>query len=132
MSNGKIYLGDQALSSGTRPHITYAGGWAMHTAREALEIGHQAVIEHGWIQGEQQTEAGVCIAGGMVYAGSVPRQAFEYLATAIGLDDWRKLDEWNDTPGRTVTEVLDAYTMATKLAVEDEELRSEPKGIVLP
>lgn len=131
-NTGGMQAGDQVLTSGTRPHITYGGPWPVYTAREALAIGHQAVEELGWIQGEQQTEAGVCIAGAMVAAGSVPRRAFILLAEAIGLDDWRKLDEWNDTPGRTITEILDAYTMAEKLAIQDEEHNARLMGVLLP
>lgn len=129
MGNTEQYrAGDQVLRSGTRPEIRFngRGGRMPHVnALQALRIGRRAIEELGWIQGAQQTEDGACMAGAMVYAGPVPRQAFVYLAQAAGVEDWRRLDEWNDTPGRTVTDILDAYTMAEKFAREDMDQREE-------
>lgn len=130
MSNTeRLREGEQVLRSGTRPNITAGGGCPQVSAREALAIGRQAVSELGWIQGQESSADGVCLVGGMVSLGSVPRSAFEFLAKAVDLDDWRRLDEWNDTPGRTVADILDAYTMAEKLAREDELRLTEAMGL---
>ncbi len=98
-----------------------AGRLVEASAVTALEHGRDNLARCGWLQdGMGDAERGFCTVGALLADHDVTSDALVYLAKAIGVDA-SKVDDWNDTPGRTVTEVLDAYDHAIKFAREDAE-----------
>lgn len=96
-----------------------ANGGRLPTVLEALRTG-RAAVERGWTQGQLRNAVAdeVCLMGGLPDA--FPFGALKYLARAVGVPV-EALGVWNDEPGRTKAEVMDAYDHAIKFAEEDEQ-----------
>lgn len=106
-------------------------------ASEVLEAAKQKILDDGWWKGgdsDSNNGRATCVV--LSIDGSVDvhlardevvlasNHALEFVKEAIGVtsDDCGKVYEWNDAPERTLTDVLDAFDMAVKLAREDEAL----------
>lgn len=109
-------------------------------ASELLEAAAGEIKQWGWTQHQRTDQDGrICAmkaidsAGTMYFCNTLcasaqerldaESQAYIFLGQAAGYDatsypTWM----WNDTEGRTQTEVLDAFAHAVKIAKEDEEL----------
>ncbi len=103
----------------------------MKTTVEILQAARNKLIESGWQQGHFGAGDGpFCAVGalrrimlpGGVYAATYGYKESPYwlLCRAIGLPNDMALSAWNDTPGRTFSEVIDAYDYAIELAKEEE------------
>ena len=116
-------------------------------ASEVLEQAKWKILEDGWGKFAFESVTGeVCIAGAVeaVTGGLEDRKPVEvenkdcqaacyFLAKATGVTypvtyetEGTSIAEWNDAPERTLTDVLDAFDMAIKLAKEDEALAHAP------
>lgn len=114
-------------------------------ASEVLEQAKWKILEDGWGQGQYVGPLGeMCVAGaletvtgGIVNGTLQPNMssapcaaAHTFLAQATGVsypfDETGSIAEWNDAPERTLTDVLDAFDHAIKLAKEDEALAHAP------
>lgn len=103
------------------------------TPSEVLERSKTRLIERGWAQGLFGGSAGPnCVSGVLICfirealdANLIERsvlnrdgeQYFKYLRQAI---QSTCIIAWNDTPGRTFSEVMNAFDEAILLAKEDE------------
>jgi hypothetical protein len=87
---------------------------------DVLDAAPDLIVRDGWRQGPRaEGEDGLCAGEAIAVAdkaingghGSTARMmaARDALAAVIGTD---AVTEWNDTPGRRVSEVLDAFTAA--------------------
>ena len=114
---------------------------------EVLEQAKWKILERGWGQGNAFGANGPCLLGAVglacgtdeVYAvdiDSPQAAALRYVAQVIDVpvvrsnedefDDFFAIGSWNDMEERELTDVLDAFDMAIKLAKEDEALAHAP------
>lgn len=98
----------------------------VESSSEALHNAQKNLEEKGFHQGGLYGEDGEqCAMGALLFGQDVTLRTLKYLAEAAGLDDYRKIDDWNDAPGRTVEEVLAVMALAETRAREDELLEAE-------
>lgn len=86
------------------------------TPKEILEGAQKAIIEKGWCQGTLRAEDGsICLMGSMVWSRFVSQEAFERAQKAVLTHtDNMSIPAWNDTPGRSVEDVLLVLKWAAK------------------
>lgn len=87
-----------------------------------LRAGRERIVKYGWIQGLWGSSwDGFCAEGavgcGSMFACNATVPAVELLLAASEIKT--SLPKWNDTPGRTVAEVLAAYDRAISLAAQE-------------
>ena len=87
----------------------------MSVVADVLNGAADLIERDGWVQGSPRTSEGRCmnmalqeVAGKQVYW-----QAKRYVEDVVG---FRATAAWNDTPGRTKTEVVAALRAAAKRA----------------
>lgn len=100
----------------------------MRKSSEILEGAIEVLDEHGWQQGDYgDEENGFCVLGAMArsYVGAnyVPMygEPLRYLVGALDVVQPWQVADWNDKPGRTKEEVIEALTLAAKAAREAGE-----------
>lgn len=89
------------------------------TVKEVLLKAAEIIEERGWCQGSYNKETGeVCAKGGLRKAVGWPHQdgegyygALDALYTLIGAGT---ILSWNDTPGRTKSDVITALRQAAE------------------
>lgn len=90
----------------------------MSELRQLLTDARDLIREHGWVQQKLGSESeGFCLVGALVRAGReyflvTPGDALELLGRVTG----NSVIHWNDTEGRTETEVLEALELAIESA----------------
>lgn len=111
-------------------------------ASEVLRAAKQKILDDGWMQVVGFADV---VRHQGAHPGCVSNQLFEveapnfvvvdahtYIAEAVGVQGrstngvLRGVYDWNDAPERTLTDVLDAFDMAVKLAEEDESFNHAP------
>lgn len=87
---------------------------------EVLEKAHDFLDNNGWMQFASHSNGSYCAIGAIVKGTGVLKDGlepigvvFSYLYKVTGVHG---IIEWNDAPGRTKEEVLDALMAAAKLA----------------
>lgn len=94
---------------------------------EILKEARAHLVKYGWQQFQLGTRGHPCCAEGALVTAA-PRggvgakyyyKALDYLNRAVGIGD-EPLNGWNDAPGRTQDEVLEAFDWAIKLAEKEE------------
>ena len=100
-------------------------------ASQKLAKARRNIELHGWARGYMgDYDTGFCAVGAFMpeinpLRGIVRnRKAFKYLAKAAGLSHWTGIPDWNDGVFTSKGEVLMAFRIAEKLALEDEDARS--------
>ena len=94
-------------------------------ASEAIREARNVLMQDGWCQGQSENDRGEkCMSGAL--AKVFLRDHVSRAATTAATDCVRaatipQFPLWNDTPGRTIHEVLDAFDRAEKLALIVEE-----------
>lgn len=102
------------------------------TSVEVLQGMRDTLMERGWCQGTLQTwDNRVCLIGSLVHASEFNSQGYiairDIILSGIGILDslakprWGDIIDWNDTPGRTFNEVIDAID--TSILAEKERER---------
>ena len=92
---------------------------------EVLRQARNEIMERGWSQGDYiASDGSVCAMGAIDIQwdhknGAVLDRASTAFREATGIDCFIPI--WNDTPGRTIHEVLDMFDKAEKLALIAEE-----------
>lgn len=96
----------------------------MQAPSKSIELARRKIEQQGWTQNALSDEEGqLCSVGALILDNDdVSVKALKFLAEAMGLgSQWKKIDDWNDTPGRTKEEVLAAFQKAEELALEAGE-----------
>lgn len=91
------------------------------TTKDLLVFGKSRIEQYGWIQHRFGTKAvGFCMAGSMIPDGGrvseFANAADQCLRKVIGENS---IGKWNDMPGRTKEEVLEAFDKAIALAEKE-------------
>jgi hypothetical protein len=86
---------------------------------DVLDDAADLLEREGWIQRDDKTEHGRCAVGALIETESEHRWAArDRLLLEIGrscrTNPTRRLMIWNDAPGRTKQQVLDAFRAAAK------------------
>lgn len=92
-----------------------------YEAAEVLRYARDVVLaeERNWIQGTRSYQDAYCAIGAIVEAkAQLPSYAVGTGASLVAVLG-PGIAAWNDTPGRSYSEVLDAFDRAIKLAEED-------------
>lgn len=100
-------------------------------ASEVIREARNVLFERGWYQGDfVGPDGSVCAYGALVVAegmevrksnadaGTCETDAADYFERAIPV---LSMFDWNDKPGRTLNEVMEALDKAEKLALIAEE-----------
>lgn len=89
---------------------------------EVLLEAKNKILMNGWRQGVGRNDQGrYCVLGAVGEVTGISEtfhEANKYLGSVI---DQRFIFTWNDTPGRTQQEVLDAFDAAISLAKDNNE-----------
>jgi hypothetical protein len=97
-------------------------GAQLNEAAAHLLRAKEYILDHGWCWGASRGDNGtVCV---VVALGDTAQDrlfaAVPYFTRAVGVEDKTgNIAAWNDTPGRTVHEVLVAFDRAIALAMSD-------------
>jgi hypothetical protein len=105
-------------------------GRAMNPTSDAISVLKNTKFllqARGWYQGNYTDQHGrMCLVGAMNCAAfgeafdvrATP--ADQYITRALGIAGTETIGAWNDTPGRTVDEVIGVIDMAISLAQQDQ------------
>jgi hypothetical protein len=105
--------------------MLYDPKWEVSTETKPLEPWQQLllraaeVIERdGWIQGHAFQHDGVCMVGAIARAGRGQQwpagTQYQKMLTALFPSTGGNMVRWNDTPGRTKQQVIDALRKAAR------------------
>lgn len=86
---------------------------------DVLDDAADYIEANGWCQKHLESPTGEVCASGAIRAvepGAAWGDGYDALALFLGLDNWlvSSIPRWNDAPGRTEQEVLDAFRAAAK------------------
>jgi hypothetical protein len=95
-----------------------------------LDDAADRIEQRGWVQGHTSSDEGLCLIYALgeatrVNAPSKWRTVSDSLQRIVGLD----LVDWNDAPGRTKQQVLDAFRAAAKQERMHPETPAQPRPV---
>lgn len=89
----------------------------MNVFTQRLRLAANYMAEHGWVQGKEMCNEGVCLTGAVRYCA--PQTGDEYLIRAV-LRHLGTGEDWNDAENRTEPEVLNVLR---KTKITDSDLQ---------